>query len=109
MARVWFEELLRASRPMGARQYVRLIEFRRRSVDSPARAVSEKQVYISHLMREDFCRLAESVRPLILTAGNTAEDVDKWITNATAELRNLSKHMYVNVSRPFTRKLFSLG
>lgn len=56
-------------------------------------------------MRDDFCRLAESVRPLVLTAGNDAEDVNKWITNAVDELRNLSKHMYVNVSESLTASI----
>lgn len=52
----------------------------------------------SEMLRDSFLKLVESMRPMIVNAGTASDTVDVWISNATTELTEVNKHMYVNVS-----------
>ena len=57
--------------------------------------MTEKQKYISELMRQDIFKVASSFRPLLLAHGYFPETVDRWIFKTQDELLNLKVHMYV--------------
>ncbi|KAG8894147.1 hypothetical protein FRC00_009456, partial [Tulasnella sp. 408] len=56
--------------------------------------MSEREQYISALMREDCIRILGNFKPLLLSDGKKEADVDQWVANATKELHDLSVHSY---------------
>ncbi|KAG8926612.1 hypothetical protein FRC00_002739 [Tulasnella sp. 408] len=56
--------------------------------------MSEREQYISALMREDCIRILGNFKPLLLGDGKKEADVDQWVANATKELQDLSVHSY---------------
>lgn len=60
--------------------------------------MSEKDKYVAELMRQDFYRLMEAFRPLLLSHGYFTQTVDTWITKVKEELAAMEKKMYVRVS-----------
>lgn len=61
-------------------------------------AVTEKQILMSQLQRDDFLRFLGSVRPMILINGADPAEVDDWIAKAQDEMINLRRKSYGNVS-----------
>ncbi len=61
--------------------------------------VSEKDRYISELMRQDAMRLSTAVRPLLISHGYFAQTVDSWAAKVKDELSNMKIRTYVKVSR----------
>ncbi|KIO29851.1 hypothetical protein M407DRAFT_21104 [Tulasnella calospora MUT 4182] len=57
--------------------------------------MSSKDKQISELMRQDFLRLIQSVRPLLLSYGWFEETVDKWSAGAQEETKILKNKYYI--------------
>ena len=70
----------------------------RQNVVADADSVTDKQRFISELMRQDILKVASSFRPLLLAHGYFPETVDRWIYKTQDELLNLKVHMYIKVS-----------
>ncbi|KAG8964297.1 hypothetical protein FRC05_003847 [Tulasnella sp. 425] len=51
--------------------------------------MSEREVFVSNLMREDTARVLNAFKPLLLGDGIPEEVVDKWIAASAKELREL--------------------
>ncbi|KIO33932.1 hypothetical protein M407DRAFT_17199 [Tulasnella calospora MUT 4182] len=51
--------------------------------------MSEREVFISNLMREDIARVMHAFRPLLVGDGVPEPEVDRWIANSVKELREL--------------------
>ncbi|KAG8964298.1 hypothetical protein FRC05_003848 [Tulasnella sp. 425] len=51
--------------------------------------MSEREVFISNLMREDIARIMYAFKPLLVGDGTPEEVVDKWIAGSVKELREL--------------------
>ncbi|KIO29850.1 hypothetical protein M407DRAFT_69943 [Tulasnella calospora MUT 4182] len=64
----------------------------------PDRNISHANYFISELMRQDFVRLIQSVRPLLLSYGWFDETVDKWSAGAQDEIKILKNKYYIRVS-----------
>ncbi|KAG8964304.1 hypothetical protein FRC05_003854 [Tulasnella sp. 425] len=56
--------------------------------------MSEREQYISALMREDCIRILGNFKPLLLGDGKKEAEVDQWVANAVKELHDLSVHSY---------------
>jgi len=57
--------------------------------------MSERDKYIAELMRQDFYRLMESFRPILLAHELPVKVVDTWIKNAKDEMAAMEKRMYI--------------
>ncbi|KAG8955737.1 hypothetical protein FRC04_007728 [Tulasnella sp. 424] len=55
----------------------------------PLTEMSEREVFISNLMREDIARIMYAFKPLLVGDGTPEEVVDKWIAGSVKELREL--------------------
>ncbi|KAG8957773.1 hypothetical protein FRC05_009610 [Tulasnella sp. 425] len=51
--------------------------------------MSEREVFVSNLMREDTARIMHAFKPLLLGDGIPEEVVDKWVAGSVKELREL--------------------
>lgn len=60
--------------------------------------VSEKDKYVAELMRQDFYRLVEAARPLLLSHGYFGQTIDTWTAKVKEELSAMEKKAYVRVS-----------
>lgn len=60
--------------------------------------VSERERYVSELMRQNILRVVSSWRPALLINGFPEESVDQWISKAQDEIVNRKSHIYVGVS-----------
>ncbi|KAG8911984.1 hypothetical protein FRC01_005366, partial [Tulasnella sp. 417] len=56
--------------------------------------MSEREQYVSALMRENCIRILGNFKPALLSVGKKEAEVDQWIANATKELHELSVHSY---------------
>lgn len=50
-------------------------------------------------MKEDFAGIGASLRPLLVASGNSEEDVDRWILEQEAEVREMKVKTYIKVSK----------
>ncbi|KAG8912461.1 hypothetical protein FRC00_004469, partial [Tulasnella sp. 408] len=57
--------------------------------------MSEKNKQISEFMRQNFFRMIQSVRPLLLSYGWFEETVDKWSAGAHEEVKILKNKYYI--------------
>ncbi|KAG9048512.1 hypothetical protein FS837_012702 [Tulasnella sp. UAMH 9824] len=57
--------------------------------------MSAKDKYVSELMRQDFFRMIQSVRPMLLSYGWFDETVDKWSTGAHEEIKLMRNKYYI--------------
>ncbi|KAG9048508.1 hypothetical protein FS837_012698 [Tulasnella sp. UAMH 9824] len=62
--------------------------------------MSAKDKYVSELMRQDFFRMIQSVRPMLLSYGWFDETVDKWSAGAHEEIKLMRNKYYIRVSSP---------
>ncbi|KAG8916282.1 hypothetical protein FRC02_004074 [Tulasnella sp. 418] len=58
-------------------------------------SLDEISTYVADLMRYNCITLLISFRPLLLSAGNKVDEVDRMIKNAAEELRDLKARTYV--------------
>ncbi|KIO33922.1 hypothetical protein M407DRAFT_17190 [Tulasnella calospora MUT 4182] len=56
--------------------------------------MSEREQYVSSLMRENCIRILGNFKPILLSDGKKEADVDQWLANVTKELHDLSVHSY---------------
>lgn len=61
-------------------------------------SVTDKETYISKIMQQNFIRMVDSARPLLLSYGFFDETVDRWIANTREEVQNMKHRYYVRVS-----------
>lgn len=64
--------------------------------------VTESDREASELLRQNFFKICSSLRPALLAQGHPQETVDRWISNAQDEIRNMKARIYVPVSTPFS-------
>lgn len=56
--------------------------------------MSEREAFISNLMREDIARIMYSFKPLLVGDGNKEEEVDQWIEVCRSVLTFLCSGTY---------------
>lgn len=61
-------------------------------------SVTAKEIYISEIMKQDFLRMIDSFRPLLLSYGFFEETVERWTTNAKDEVQNVRHKLNIRVS-----------
>ncbi|KIO25770.1 hypothetical protein M407DRAFT_207534 [Tulasnella calospora MUT 4182] len=57
--------------------------------------MTEKEKYISGIMQQNFLRMVDSARPLLLSYGFFEETVDRWIANVKDEVQNMKHRYYI--------------
>lgn len=66
--------------------------------------MTDKDRLTSEMMRQNFLRMVQSVRPLLLSFGYFEETVEKWSAGAIDEIENMKNKYYVRVC-PFDKSI----
>lgn len=61
--------------------------------------VKRSEFIAAKLMQEDFASIGASLRPILVASGNSEEEVDRWIREQVAEVREMRVKTYVKVGR----------
>ncbi|KAG9048338.1 hypothetical protein FS837_000210 [Tulasnella sp. UAMH 9824] len=57
--------------------------------------VNRREFIAAQLMKEDFAGIGGSLRPLLVASGNSEEDVDRWVREQEAEVREMKVKTYI--------------
>ncbi|KAG9048337.1 hypothetical protein FS837_000209 [Tulasnella sp. UAMH 9824] len=61
--------------------------------------VKRSEFIAAKLMQEDFTSIGASLRPILVASGNSEEEVDRWLREQVAEVREMRVKTYVKVSK----------